>query len=172
MSLLISRNSSSMANEAWRESSRRTSLESSSPRNSTSHSTSSILSRNLLSVFMNTPANPSGNHFRKSGMEVSRNCSRVFRTQIALERRMPSRHGAIFLAWYRILTIPAVVLVLPTGPHTREMNFSDRKNGTRLLTGENLICPLICRCPHPRTRTNPARQRRWQRGFWGLQQAV
>jgi hypothetical protein len=34
------------------------------------------------------------------------------------------------LAWYAIFIMPAVVLVEPTGPTTREMNFSLVKKST------------------------------------------
>ena len=73
---------------------------------------------------------PSGNQLKKSGIDVSRNCSRVLRIHTQRDRRMPSAQGAMRFAWYAILMIPAVVLVEPTGPTTSEMNFSLVKNGT------------------------------------------
>ena len=110
---------------ACNESNLRTSLASSSPRNSTSHSISPTFRTNLYSVLRKLPITPSGIHFRKSGMDVSRSCSRVFRTQMVLERLIPSLHGAILAAWCKIFMIPAVVLVDPTGPTAKDMNFSE-----------------------------------------------
>lgn len=70
-------------------------------------------------------------------MDVSRNCSRVLRIQIARDLRTPSVQGAMSFAMYAIFMIPAVVFVEPTGPTMSSIKFCPRRNGMTDGTGLN-----------------------------------